>query len=81
MENEEEHLPLVTLTTEKGPDPVSDKVKQAVSQLVQRYVRQQKLEEQAKKDPMFNLRVALLRGNPNRTNGSSWNLRGKKKHW
>ncbi|AGX01812.1 hypothetical protein CF95_gp090 [Erwinia phage PhiEaH1] len=81
MENKEEHLPLTTLTTEKGPDPVSDKVKQVANQLVQRYVRQQKLEEQAKKDPMFNLRVALLRGNPNRSNGTSWNLPGKKRRW
>lgn len=85
MENEETHLPLITLTSEKGPEApgenkVSDAVNKVAGELMAQHRRREALEAEARKDPMFNLKVALLRGDPNRSR-SPWTLTRKKKHW
>lgn len=75
MENKEAHLPLITVTSDKGRDPDT-----LIAELRERTRKREVAEAAAKKDPMFNLRLALFRGNPNR--GSfTWSISKKKKHW
>jgi hypothetical protein len=89
MENENVHLPLITLTSDKGPnspDPndwvtkVENRLDEVGDSVMKRFREREAREAEAKKDPMYNLRVALLRGDPNRTR-LGWSQTGKKKRW
>ena len=79
MGNELVHEPLPFLFTEKGRDP-EKLLEETVEQLRRRHAERQALEEELKKDPMLNLKLALVRGNPNRSR-KTWSLSNKKKRW
>lgn len=79
MENELVHEPLHYLFAEKGRDP-EKQFEETLEQVRRRHVEQQALQEELKKDPMLNLKLALVRGNPNRSR-KTWSLSNKKKRW
>lgn len=79
MENELVHEPPHYLFTEKGRDP-EKQLEETLEQVRRRHAEQQALQEELKKDPMLNLKLALVRGNPNRSR-KTWSLSNKKKRW
>lgn len=79
MENEPTHVPVHYLFTEEGRAPAKQ-LEETVEQVRRRHAEQQALQEELKKDPMRSLKLALVRGNPNRSR-KTWSLSNKKKRW